>query len=516
MPMNPYLAQLEQMAVPLAIAVLIFVFALLNFWRWTTRIARVRNQVRELNSWLASATGSSRDALLKAERQTQDDELKFLLRETEAGLIDLPAQQGANLSQRASYSFRSHADTWNVRSVLGGRLNLALFETMPNLLIGFGLMCTFIFLAVALQQAGLALNALDVSAREQDQALQSLIATAGGKFVTSIAGLLCSLLWNWRAKTSLENLQTSIDALCHTLRARVPDNAAEASVRMQLALFQDILDENRTQVGQLRRLEGDFADAVGESLARNMQPAFDKLASLADSIQISSQSFGNAGKQAAGELSKAGASLTQGMESGLTLFNDAVGMLTQAVQTTRGTVTELDASLERINHSGHQGAIQLESLLSKFGQTITTVQNAMRGLEGTVGLIQETAEAFKGSATTIENSVALQRAAATDFKDALVPMNQALGRTVETLQTSAQAADSALGQVRTHMQDAQEALQGTVSAITQGVSGYTEQVADLHIKMDQHLATAVNQLGGSISNLEEVLDEFIDALPAKR
>jgi prophage DNA circulation protein len=186
------------------------------------------------------------------------------------------------------------------------------------------------------------------------------------------------------------------------------------------------------------------------------------------------------------------------------------------VQATRGTVTELDTALERINHSGHQGAIQLESLLSKFGQTITTVQNAMRGLEGTVGLIQQTAEAFKGSASTIENSVALQRAAATDFKDALVPMNQALGRTVETLQTSAQAADSALGQVRTHMQDAQEALQGTVSAITQGVSGYTEQVADLHIKMDQHLATAVNQLGGSISNLEEVLDEFIDALPVKR
>ena len=54
-------------------------------------------------------------------------------------------------------------------------------ETMPNLLIGFGLMCTFIFLAIALQQAGIALNAIDASTRQQDQALQSLIATAGGK-----------------------------------------------------------------------------------------------------------------------------------------------------------------------------------------------------------------------------------------------------------------------------------------------------------------------------------------------
>ena len=39
---------------------------------------------------------------------------------------------------------------------------------------------------------------------------------------------------------------------------------------------------------------------------------------------------------------------------------------------------------------------------------------------------------------------------------------------------------------------------------------------ELHTKMDQHLATAVNQLSGSITNLEEVLDEFIEALPAKR
>ena len=29
------------------------------------------------------------------------------------------------------------------------------------------------------------------------------------------------------------------------------------------------------------------------------------------------------------------------------------------------------------------------------------------------------------------------------------------------------------------------------------------------------LASAVNQLGGSITNLEEVLDEFIDAMPPK-
>jgi predicted nucleic acid-binding Zn-ribbon protein len=516
--MNQYLAQLEQLAVPLAIAAVIFVFSLISFGVWASRIRQVQSEVVGLNRRLTTSDASSREALTLAESETADKELKFLLRETEAGLIDLPTQhgvrQGPNSSQ-GSYSFRSHADTWTVRSVLGGRMNLALFETMPNLLIGFGLMCTFIFLAVALQQAGLALNALDVSARQQDQALQSLIATAGGKFITSIAGLLCSLVWNWRAKVSLENLQASIDTLCHTLRAKVPDNAAEASVRMQLALFQDILDENRSQVSQLRRFEGDFANAIGDALARNMQPAFDKLGTLADTIQTSSQSFGSAGTQAAGELSKAGAAMTQGIENGLASFGDAVGILSQTIQNTRATITELDASLARASAMGQQGTQHLETLLGSLGQTVQSVQGAMSGLQGTVARIDETAEKFKDSAVAIEGAVSLQRAAATDFKEALIPMNQALGQTVDTLQQSAVSAEEALGHVRSHLQDAQKALTGTVDALTKGVSGYSTQIADLHNKMDQHLASAVNQLGGSITNLEEVLDEFIDALPPK-
>ncbi len=517
--MNQYLAQLEQLAVPLAIAAVIFVFSLISFGVWASRIRRVRAEVVALDARLGASKGSSREALTLAESKTADEELKFLLRETEAGLIDLPAQHGANhnLNQdpRTSYSFRSHADTWTVRSVLGGRMNLALFETMPNLLIGFGLMCTFIFLAVALQQAGLALNALDVSARQQDQALQSLIATAGGKFITSIAGLLCSLVWNWRAKVALENLQSSIDTLCHTLRAKVPDNAAEASVRMQLALFQDILDENRSQVSQLRRFEGDFANAIGDALSRNMQPAFDKLGTLAETIQASSQSFGSAGSQAAGELSKAGAAMTQGIETGLASFSDAVSTLAQTIQTTRATVTDLDAAIGRAATAGNQGTLHMETLLSSFGQTIASVQGAMSGLQGTVDKIDQVADKFKDSANSIESSVSLQRAAANDFKEALVPMNQALGQTVDTLKTSAVSAEEALGHVRTHLQDAQKALTGTVDALTQGVSGYSTQIADLHTKMDQHLASAVNQLSGSITNLEEVLDEFIDALPPK-
>ena len=462
--MQTYFAQLEQLLLPLLIAALIFVFSITVFVIWSRRIDQVRKSVSDLDEWFRNANGNGRDILAQAQGQTPDEVLRFLLRETQAGLIDLPSPGGTAQLSTTSYSFRSHAETWTVRDALGGRLNLSLFETMPNLLIGFGLMCTFIFLAVALQQAGLALNALDVSARQQDQALQSLIATAGGKFITSIAGLLCSLVWNWRAKISLGNLQTSIDTLCHTLRSKIPDNAAEASMRVQLSLFQEILQQNQAQVAELKRLEGGLT---------------------------------NAGSQAAGELSKAGAVLTQGISTGMASFGDSVQLLAQTIQTTNSTVTTLDSALSRAATAGQQGAHQIESLMAQLSQTLGHLQTVMGGLQSSADKVDATADKFQSSASAIERAVTTQQETANTFKD------------------SAHTTEQALETVRTHLMDAQKALNGTVDALTKGVSAYSTQVAGLHTKMDQHLATAVNQLGGSITNLEEVLDEFIDALPPK-
>lgn len=462
--MQTYFAQLEQLLLPLLIAALIFVFSITVFIIWSRRIDQVRKSVSDLDEWFRNANGNGHDILAQAQGQTPDEVLRFLLRETQAGLIDLPSAGGNAQLSTTSYSFRSHAETWTVRDALGGRLNLSLFETMPNLLIGFGLMCTFIFLAVALQQAGLALNALDVSARQQDQALQSLIATAGGKFITSIAGLLCSLVWNWRAKISLGNLQACIDRLCHTLRSKIPDNAAEASMRVQLSLFQEILQQNHAQVAELKRLEGGLT---------------------------------NAGSQAAGELSKAGALLTQGISTGMASFGDAVQLLAQTIQNTNSTVTTLDGALSRAAKAGQQGAHQIESLMAQLSQTLEHLQTVMGGLQSSADKVDATADKFQSSASAIERAVTTQQETANTFKD------------------SAHTTEQALETVRTHLMDAQKALNGTVDALTKGVSAYSTQVAGLHTKMDQHLATAVNQLGGSITNLEEVLDEFIDALPPK-
>ena len=450
-------SSLDALWIPLLIAIGILLFSVWRFGASASRIRRIRRAMDDLRARLVAQPSAEAPQILRAcLRETQDPQLRFLLRETEAGMIALPATDG----DVRHASLRSHAEQWTLRDVVGGRVNLALFETMPNLLIGFGLMCTFIFLAIALQQAGVALQALDATSRQQDQALQGLIATAGGKFITSIAGLFASLVWNWRAKVALESLQASLDEWCHHLRAVLPDNAAELSVRVQLSLFEALLQENREQARHLKNLEEALAQDVSAAMTRELQPAFDRL-------------------------------------QGLASFQDATQGLGEMVQTLRGTLQELDQSSARAAQARLDEARQLGEASSGLGTGLGQLQGTLGHLQQAMGQIEQTATHFAQAAERIERAVGLQNTSA------------------EQLAHGGQRLQEALETVRGQLQDAQQALTATVQSLTEGVGQYSTQVADLHVKMDQHLAQAVNQLGGSISNLEEVLDEFVDALPKR-
>ena len=80
--MNSGFSQLQELAVPLAIAGLIVLFAALTFGVWSRRIQHARQAVRKLDVWLAQAPGSGHDAILDASTRTPDSALAFLLRET--------------------------------------------------------------------------------------------------------------------------------------------------------------------------------------------------------------------------------------------------------------------------------------------------------------------------------------------------------------------------------------------------------------------------------------------------
>jgi hypothetical protein len=117
-------------------------------------------------------------------------------------------------------------------------INLRFYQAVPNILVGLGLLFTFLGLVAALHFASGGVTADDI--REAQAALRELLAAATFKFVTSIAGLGASLVFSWREKVQLHAVQAEIGRFCRLLEARVVPLTPEALLVDQIRETQQI------------------------------------------------------------------------------------------------------------------------------------------------------------------------------------------------------------------------------------------------------------------------------------
>lgn len=249
MSLQLYLVELHDLAIPLALADAIVVFSVICFNKWSSQAQKMRLTIDRVTQQISALSSVAPHNLMTfSEEQDLDTAVKRCLQETSSSWMTFSSKVPLSERTQTWCSVKPYAEIWQTRKILKTQINLELMEAMPNFLVGFGLMCTFAFLAIALLQTGQALRAVDVSPLQQETALQNLIATAGGKFIVSIAGLLCSLLWNWRFKVMINKFQSSLNALCEVLKKSAPENATQLFMQTQLDLLQEIGAAIRTHM----------------------------------------------------------------------------------------------------------------------------------------------------------------------------------------------------------------------------------------------------------------------------
>ena len=191
--------------------------------------------------------------------------------------------------------FSSPRDLWNPTALLSQRFNLSLADAVPNILVGVGLLFTFFFLTVALMEATHALGP-GVSQEETQDAIGKLLSAAGGKFVTSLAGLFASLVWTLFSKRSSKELTIACHELLGALSQKIAVNGAEILTIQQgegvadsLALSEELLTEAREQTGTFKRFETDLAvtlaGAINKAFTPQMEAMTAKLVSAIDGFR---------------------------------------------------------------------------------------------------------------------------------------------------------------------------------------------------------------------------------------
>lgn len=525
--------------VPGEVSAGILLFSVIFYISWSRKIAGTQSLLDHLKSHLAKTNTNGLDALNTVISETQDPKIKSLLYETRDNLIEVEGDLGPEY-----YSLKSYSDIWTARGLLTGRMNLSLFETMPNILIGAGLMFTFMFLAWALADAG---GAMGVgSAEAKSKAMESLIANAGGKFTSSIVGLFCSLTWSWRAKVLLEKLQSAMNEVHAALRKVAPDTAAQAIVRRQHSVFKEMLAESREQVGQLKRFETDIAVAIAKAIGNELQPAFKTLGTeLVQAIQLLTDRIGNMNEDAlqkmisqfieefrgtssaemqefktvltqlAKNLEAAGSKIGADLGAAGTTFGSAAGNLETAITKTQETVKQLDSSLQRAGEVVSEGSDRFEIISDKLLTNLHAVDGILVGVDAFIEKIQKNIGTLNDISDSLDDTVEAQKVISIEFRDAIPKMSKALSDAVLEISQSSQTAAESLASIRTELENTKGSIDQTVVSLSSGVDQYTEKVKELHLVLDEKIGEAISKIGTAVMDLTETIDDLVEALPKK-
>jgi SMC interacting uncharacterized protein involved in chromosome segregation len=527
----------SDLILPIGISCAILISAAALYFWWASKIQETEEILRKLIKSIDQSGMSGLESLESTINITKDLQLKSLLLETKDNLVEIEGDIGQEF-----YSLRNYADIWTARGVLTGRINLSLFETMPNILIGAGLMFTFIFLSLALTDAG---RAMDVNSA-RDAAMKSLIANAGGKFITSIIGLFCSLSWNWRAKVKIDELQSRMFELHTALRKIAPDTAAQAIVKRQHSIFKEILAESREQVGQLKRFETDIAVAIAKAIGNELQPSFKTLGTeLVDAIKELTNRIGNMNEDAlqkmiaqfieefrgasssemqefknvltqlAKNLEAAGVKIGTDLGNAGASFGSAAGNLETAITKTQETVQQLDSSLQRAGIVVTEGSDRFEIVSDKLFKNLSAVDGILVGVDAFIEKIQKNIGTLNNISDSLDDTVESQKAITIEFRDAIPKMSKALSDAVLEISQSSNTAAEALTAIRTELEKTAGSIDQTVVSLSTGVDQYTEKVKALHLILDEKIGEAISKIGSAVMDLTDTMDEFVETLPKK-
>jgi hypothetical protein len=155
-------------------------------------------------------------------------------------------------------------------------LRFPLYRAMPNLLVGIGLLVTFVGLVTALYFTTEALNSAHDLDASQD-ALKNLLHAASFKFYTSVAGLGGSILLTIVLKYGVSKVEDSFDNLASILESKVlfvtPESIAFDHYREAQEQTRNLkLFNTEVAISVGRRIEEALAATLPKMLEQAMAP----------------------------------------------------------------------------------------------------------------------------------------------------------------------------------------------------------------------------------------------------
>ncbi|MEH6814015.1 MAG: hypothetical protein V7677_15885 [Motiliproteus sp.] len=453
---------------------------------------------------------------------------------------------------------------FNQRNILGHKVNMRFYNAFPNILTGVGILGTFIGLVAGISLAAPGLNSEDI--KDAKIALSHLLDGASLAFITSICGLVASLIFSWLEKRRIHDFEKNCFILVGGIDARVEYFSAER-------LANKALQEAKKQSFSMETFANDLAVSMAEVIEKNVtQPMVQAVNDLKDSQQAASDEtlerliheFSESISGAAGEEMKAFATTMESMNKNLA---DQVISLSEGQKTMQDTskkaveemmaamtdgtvkmkeevneaVTDLiagvkqsvDAVTDKLLSAAEQSAAQMEkatanfdSALDKLSSTIAEIgdievatKELMDGLNQALtgtNLAVETANAIgehmSATSTKMESTAdkILQSTDkvldASDKVDSLVGRLESMNSDIKTLWDS----------YHNRFDSVDESVAKLFGNLQEGLANYAQSTNDYVLGLDKHAAKVVQELASATQELSQTVEDISESMAEQR
>ena len=443
-------------------------------------------------------------------------------------------------------------------------VNTDFYIGVPNLLVGLGLLFTFVGLTIALW-AGTSVISVAITQDGSNASTQTLVPTlklvlaaTSFKFVTSLFGLLVSIVYSVAEKRRTHRYRLAVGSFIGALEAAFPIRRVDTSVFLQraqiAALPLKIADAIGTVLdGQLRgihatiassianvelRLRNAMQEALRETLLQLqtqflaiLEPELDaarsairamgvEIRSTADelsaAIRDGAASLGSATHQAVLEL-QAGSrgvqeALTNGGAHAQSALVDAAQQVRDALNQSSQTFrSNLDDGLEHFGatfrEAGHvtSEAADASRVLLRDVQRLSELGTesherltlAMSAFSDAIVAFTQTTESFSGTARCLES-------AASTHHQATVEMNTAISSVLRQLSDASKLIDGLHVGIAGYVTSAKDLLQTYTRT--------TDSQAENFEKLDAALSEVFGKLGPGLHSYGDQLSQFLSQL----
>lgn len=408
-----------------------------------------------------------------------------------------------------------------------------ILRIVPGLFVSLGLLCTFLGLVAALNTLGTDLN----NGSKPEDVVIKLMTIASAKFVMSLAGLACSIVFSVVLRGSQGRLDHALHGLCYEIERRLSFISLEDLGFRQLKAVEEQREAYRKIgmefVEQLQRplneLPTRISESISSSIATEMKPMFDKIGLMGTSgmetmvgdlstqisskvglaLEKASQALTEAAKQISGMVDRMDTSTNQmgkGMET-------AIGQMASAIADLRGQIA---ASGDAATNTMTEGA---DKLLSVMNDTLKGIRdNTAAGAEAmkaaaaemrmaAEGFTRELAAATENGVTQVSQRIGtVSDAADQAITNAGQEMLTAFGRTsAEIAKVGADMSATLGSEVVGHLNALGKQLEELVGAVNEGVGGMRSASTSLKSGADTIAAASVS-FGGASRDLVSATD----------